>query len=138
MNTTPPDPNALAVPVPEKPTLAQLCAMEDEELNDTLNDMLGIIECEQWAHLWGGNMMKNETCGHPNCRPIGYRPKYCSNANAVAEVRRGLTVEQQRYFGRRLRAIITPRTEHEYDVNFATIDASPRLQTIALILCKTH
>lgn len=133
--TTPPCANA------NPPALSELGAMGDEELNDMLNDMLGIIECEHWGHLWGGNMVKNETCGHTNCRPIGCRPKYCSNHNAVAEVRRGLSEDERHWFSfnvqRQLEMDLTSFVR-DFQACFKLIDANLRIQTIALILCKTH
>jgi len=126
------------------PTLSQLGEMTDEELNVRLAECVGykrIVFVKDPASLWPDDIaVTTEKDGlmMPPTGDVAKRtPRYCKDANAVAEVRKGMTQEQKRSFGRRLRAIITPETEGEYDVNFAAIDASPRLQTICAIYILT-
>jgi hypothetical protein len=62
-------------------------------------------------------------------------PNYPKDANAVAEVRKGLTKMQRFKFGVTVSKLIAGN-DHQCPP-FDLIDASPRIQTIALILTLT-
>jgi hypothetical protein len=90
------------------PTLSQLGEMKNDELQTILGDLVG---CHR---------------------------DYCSDANAVAEVRKGLvTPDQRRRFAVTLKDLVLVDAAAWFEADFRLIDALPRPQVIALITALT-
>lgn len=120
--TTPPSVNA------NPPALSELGAMGDEELNGRLAKLCGWHTSMGHKLSWmTPNDPKKGKCHHRK-RP----PSFCTDANAVAEVRKGLSDIERFRFANHVSKQITGN-DHQCS-SFALIDASPRHQTIALIL----
>lgn len=59
--------------------------------------IIGVVECNQWDHIFHGNMAKRNTCGHENCVPIGFTPNYPEDANAALSLAAALADEGWRF-----------------------------------------
>jgi hypothetical protein len=114
------------------PTLSQLGEMTDEELNVRLLRLLGWKRRRsqnrdfKWVWVSGG--------GH-----MFATPQFCSDANAVAEVRKGMDRDAREDVVRILYHLLIPK-EDQHESHFITwsileriSNASPREITIAII-----
>lgn len=113
-------------------TISDLTSKKPEELNRLLQKALGWHDLDAaYAPL----VQKSHMLTPDKCSVSGI-PDYCADHAAVAKVRAGLTTIQKREFA----AVFAEDkqlvygTKNPLDFAFALIDASPRYQTIALIL----
>lgn len=91
-------------------TLPKLSSLTPEQIRVMIAEVLGVVECGEWDHLFHGVMGKRGTCAHPNCVPIGRTPKYDEDLNAMAEAEKVLTASQVRWFEEYLDRIVFKAT----------------------------
>jgi hypothetical protein len=122
------------------PTLSQLGEMTDEELNVRLCLCLGWEKLAEFDG-WSADVCKSHM-GKPDGM-IGSPPPFCSDANAVAEVRKGMTGDQFKAFLIHLARLL--ESEHptpekgitQLDLIRELMNSTPRQQTICAIPALT-
>lgn len=112
--------------------------MTDKEMNKTIADRLGLIECDEWKPLTPFSLEK--ACDHSNCVPRGKIPDYCNDLNLMHGIETTLNPRQKNMYGNFLFILAggdIQRQEHDLDEGeqfFICANASARQRAEAFLL----